>query len=613
MAPTSAVVVPLRLRIGVPGARSPGAGTERRPARPPMMRRPGRLWAHLAVGGAVAAVLVTLETLLGYLLRHAAPPEPLSAAYLLGVVVVSAGWGVWLGLATAVASALAFDYFHFPPVGSIGIYYSGEWLVMPIFLVVAVLVAGLSHVARSRATEAGERHREAERAADQAHALVEEQAALHRVATLTAREAAPHEVFTAVCREVGNVLAARYTALGRFEPDATVTVVGSWSETRRNDLPRVGSRWPMTTETLVELVSRSGQPERTDGSGYGGHLAPFPHGPDVPSAVGCPIVVDGRVWGVMLCGFATSQPDRTEARMRQFTRLSATAIANAEHRGELADARARVVAAVDDTRRRIERDLHDGVQQSLFALALRVSAAQHARTGTQQLTEHLSEIDRLLSGLVRDLRQISRGLRPVLLSEDGLGPVLRTLAHRCTVPVDLDVRLDRRLPDRVEATVYYIVSEALTNATKHAHATELRIELNTVGASLRLSIRDNGIGGADPGRGSGLVGLRERAEALGGHLDVDSPLGHGTSMLVTLPTDDALTCRGRPGRRSGGRFRRLPRWRPAVGSRGAAPGTARTLAVFRAGGQRRRRRRSPSNCPRRSTAAVARVPAPGAG
>ncbi|GDY30701.1 DUF4118 domain-containing protein [Gandjariella thermophila] len=558
--------MPLRLRIGPPAARLSRTVTVLRRFPLPPVWRPSRPWARLALGVTTGAILVAAVTLLSYPLRHAATPEPLSALYLLGVVLVSALWGWWPGAVTAVASALAFDYFHSAPLGSIGIYYTGQWPVIPLFLLVAVVVAAIAYAARSRAVEAGELRREAREAAEYAHRLAGEHATLHRVATLAAREAAPQEVFAAVCREVGRVLAARYTALGRCSPDATVTVVGAWSDDPgRKDLPDVGSRWPTAAETLVESVWRTGQAVRIDRLGdgdIGDRMVPFPHGPEIGAAVGCPIVVEGRVWGVMLCGFSAPapQPEGTEARMAQFTRLTATAIANAEHRSELVEARARVVAAVDDTRHRLERDLHDGVQQNLFALALRVRAAQRDEVEPQQRIEQLSEIDRLLSGLVSDLRQISRGLRPRMLTLGGLQPVVRMLAQRCPLPVELDVRIDRELSDRVETAVYYIVSEALTNAVKHSHATAVSVELGTEGSTLRLRVRDNGVGGADPARGSGLLGLRERAEALAGHLRVTSPLGQGTSILVTIPLHGLTRRSPFAGARCGSGRSRHARW-----------------------------------------------------
>jgi signal transduction histidine kinase len=216
----------------------------------------------------------------------------------------------------------------------------------------------------------------------------------------------------------------------------------------------------------------------------------------------------------------------------------ATAIANAESRAALAASRARIVAAADEMRRRIERDLHDGIQQRLVALGLEVRAAQ---TGVpQQLGELRAALGRVaeeLACVFDELREISHGIHPAILSEGGLKPALRALRRRSAVPVVLDLRAERRLPEHVEVATYYVVSEGLTNAAKHAQASAVNVELDTRDAIMRLAIRDDGIGGADPRRGSGLLGLRDRIEALGGTLEVISPNGKGTTLLIELPLE----------------------------------------------------------------------------
>jgi signal transduction histidine kinase len=229
-------------------------------------------------------------------------------------------------------------------------------------------------------------------------------------------------------------------------------------------------------------------------------------------------------------------PADAEARLASFTELLATAIANAESRAALTASRARIVAAADDTRRRIERDLHDGTQQRLVSLGLQLRAAQAAVP--PELGELEGELSRVAEGLASvsdELREISRGIHPPILSEGGLGPALAALARRSAVPVKLDVRTERRLPERVEAAAYYVVSEALTNAAKHARAAVVDVDVDADDSMVRLAIRDDGVGGADLGRGSGLIGLRDRVEALGGRLEVASPAGHGTSLLARIP------------------------------------------------------------------------------
>ena len=227
--------------------------------------------------------------------------------------------------------------------------------------------------------------------------------------------------------------------------------------------------------------------------------------------------------------------------MANFTELVATAIANAESRAELTASRARIVAAADDTRRRIERDLHDGTQQRLVAVGLELRAAQ-AMVPPELPRAHRAGVEgasRISAAAVNDLQEASRGIHPAILSRGGLGPALRTLARRSALPVELDVRADRRLPDRVEVAVYYVVSEALTNAAKHANASVVHVDLEADDASVQLSIRDDGVGGADPTRGSGLVGLRDRIEALGGIIEVASPAGSGTALVVRVPLDQS--------------------------------------------------------------------------
>jgi signal transduction histidine kinase len=224
--------------------------------------------------------------------------------------------------------------------------------------------------------------------------------------------------------------------------------------------------------------------------------------------------------------------------MSDFADLVSTAIANAVTRSELIASRARIVAAADEGRRRLERDLHDGAQQRLIALALQTRLAEGSvPPGMQALKGQLGDIVSALSGVSADLQEISRGIHPAILSKGGLGPALKTLARRSAVPVTLDLEIDRRLPDSVEVGAYYVVSEALTNAAKHSRATEVGLSGQTKDHTLSLSIHDDGIGGADVGKGSGLLGLKDRIEALGGRMRIKSPPGSGTSLDVTIPLD----------------------------------------------------------------------------
>ena len=258
----------------------------------------------------------------------------------------------------------------------------------------------------------------------------------------------------------------------------------------------------------------------------------------IRSAVGTPIIVEGRLWGELGVASTLEEPlpPDTEARLASFTELVATAIANAQSRAELMASRARIIAAADDTRRRIQRDLHDGTQQQLVSLMLDLRQVQEAvPPQLGELESGLARITGRLEGVFNQVREISHGIHPAILSDGGLTPALKALARRSAVPVTLDLRAARRLPEHVEVAAYYAVSEALANAAKHAHASAVHVELDTPGASVRLAVRDDGIGGADPARGSGLTGLRDRIEAVGGTLHVTSPAGGGTTLLIEIP------------------------------------------------------------------------------
>jgi PAS domain S-box-containing protein len=380
--------------------------------------------------------------------------------------------------------------------------------------------------------------------------LAGEQAALRRVATLVARAASPEEVFAAVTEEAGRLLPVDHASLVRYEPDHAITTVAAWSRTG-NPFPPVGSRWTLDGKNISTLVSLTGRPARIDShADASGALGAASRDAGIGSAVGTPILVEGRLWGTMNAGSRLEQPlpPDAEPRLAGFTELLATAIANAESRAALTASRARIVAAADETRRRIERDLHDGTQQQLVSLILNLRAARAAvPPPTGELHDDLSHIAEGLAGVLEDLREISRGIHPAILSRGGLGPALKTLARRSAVPVELDLRAERRPPEPVAVAVYYAVAEALTNAVKHAHASAVHVELDTNGEILRLAVRDDGIGGADPAQGSGLVGLSDRIEALGGTLKVASPADRGTTLLIEIPVK-AKAAQGGPNR-----------------------------------------------------------------
>jgi len=253
-----------------------------------------------------------------------------------------------------------------------------------------------------------------------------------------------------------------------------------------------------------------------------------------------PVSVEGQLWGVMVAGSrAEALPADTEEQLAGFTELAATAIANAEAQAALTASRARIVAAADATRQRIERDLHDGAQQRLVSLALELRAAEAAAPADAAgLVEQLDGVAAGLDGVLAELREIARGLHPAILADGGLRPALKTLARRSAVPVHLDIQVVGRLPEPVEIAAYFTVSEALTNVAKHARATAADVEVAVRGGVLRVGVRDDGRGGAGFSHGSGLVGLKDRAEALGGHLRLHSPPGAGTVLEIDLPLND---------------------------------------------------------------------------
>jgi len=286
-------------------------------------------------------------------------------------------------------------------------------------------------------------------------------------------------------------------------------------------------------------VFQTGRPARIDNyDDASGAAAEGARKLGICASVGVPISVDGRLWGVMFVASTRQEPlpADTEARLAGFTELIGTAIANAEAQAALTASRARIVVAADAARRRIERDLHDGTQQRLVALSFELRMA-HATVPAElpELQNQIGQIADELIGTVDELREIARGIHPSILSEGGLTPALRTLARRAPIPVQVDIRTETRPADRIEVAAYYVVSEALTNTIKHAGASSAQLVVEQCDALLHLSIRDDGIGGADPARGSGLIGLRDRVQALGGSIEISSPLGAGTAILVMLP------------------------------------------------------------------------------
>jgi signal transduction histidine kinase len=378
--------------------------------------------------------------------------------------------------------------------------------------------------------------------------LADAQAALRRVATLVAREPSPAEVFTAVAEETRGLTESEVTAVLQMQSKDIATIVAG-AGAPYSELPP-GSSVPMGGGSVGSLVLASGRAARLDRfDPDSGPLAAYLHRLGVHSAVGAPILVEGRLWGVLLTGSSAPLPANTESRLTDFAELAAVAISNAETRSALAGSRARIVSAADETRRRIERDLHDGIQQRLVSLGLELRDAQFAIASRPD--EAQTKIDAVAAGLTRtldDLREISRGIHPAVLA-GGLAPALKALARRSHVPVELDIGTLDPVPEPTQVTAYYVVSEALTNAAKHGHATVVRLRAHEDDGSIRVEVRDDGIGGADPALGSGLIGLIDRIGAIGGRLVIESPPGRGTSIVAALPAG-ADRSRG-PARRGG--------------------------------------------------------------
>jgi signal transduction histidine kinase len=373
---------------------------------------------------------------------------------------------------------------------------------------------------------------------DQLAMLAEEQAALRRVATRVARGEKPRAVFAAVAEEIGQLFPADLAVIRRYDADRTATCVGAW--TPDGDPGLVGTKTTLGGRNVITKVFETHRPARLDsGADSTRYAAVGANSTRIGSAVAVPIVVQDHLWGAIM---AAARPGRVldpgaEQRLAEFTELVATAIANAEAQAELTASRARIVATADQTRRRIERDLHDGAQQRLVALALQLRAVREEVPGELGgLANELDDVVDGLTGALDELREYARGIHPPILAEGGLGPALRALGRSAAVPVELRMPSAGRLPEHVEVAAYYIVSESLTNAAKHARASLLVVEVE-VDDMLHLCVRDDGVGGATFAGGTGLVGLRDRVDALGGRIRLDSRAGVGTSLYVDLPLE----------------------------------------------------------------------------
>jgi signal transduction histidine kinase len=371
---------------------------------------------------------------------------------------------------------------------------------------------------------------------DELRVLADEQAALRRLATAVARGVSPDAIFAAVAAEIAPLIGADDAAVVRFESDRTAKVVaasGQWVDAL--DLKRI----ELDDSLAITAVSRSGRSARVDNGDYStasGPLAGYLQRVGNRSAVASPIVVDGRLWGAVVVSTKREPlPADTEERMASFAELAATVIANAENRAELTASRARVVAAGDEARRRIQRDLHDGAQQRLVStvIALKLARRELGDT-TGPVVDLMDQALAQAEGASGELRELSHGILPAALSHGGLRGGIDALVSRVVLPVSVQAS-DERLPAALEAAAYFIVAEALTNAVRHAHASRGHIAAIVDDDVLWLEVRDDGVGGARSDDGSGLLGLRDRAAALNGELRVESPPGKGTVVTARLP------------------------------------------------------------------------------
>ena len=358
--------------------------------------------------------------------------------------------------------------------------------------------------------------------------LVAEQSALRRLATLIAAGRSQEEVLAAVTAEVGPLFEASNVELVASESVLDeIVVVAGWN---RDGTPvEPGSLHHPTAGGAVLRVLETGIASRSQE----GRLEPIES-----SAVAAPLIVSASLVGALVAtrSYGDVFAAGSEIRLRSFADLAAQAIANERAQADLRESRARIVRTADETRQRLERNLHDGAQQRLVSvsIALRLGTAMLPGSPEEARPLLVSASDELAQAL-QELRDLARGLHPSILTDRGLGPALEALAGRAPVPVELKNRLDVQLSADIEAALYYVVAESLTNVAKYARATAANVRLHCTDGSARVEVADNGLGGADPSRGSGLRGLIDRVEALGGRLDIESPATGGTRVSAELP------------------------------------------------------------------------------
>jgi signal transduction histidine kinase len=365
-------------------------------------------------------------------------------------------------------------------------------------------------------------------------ARLDEQQALRRVATAVARRHEAAAVFDLVTREVARHLDADAAMLARYDGPGLATVLSDWAEAGLALFP-TGQQIAIGGPTALAQIQSTLEPARVDS--YEDMPGDYPaslRAMSVRASVAAPVIVDGRLWGAVAAA-SVGEPfaSDAEARLGAFAELVGQAIANVDAHQQLTASRKRIVEAADQARRRIERDLHDGAQQRLVALALSLRMA--AKTAEPATAAAIDACIRELGTALDELRELARGIHPAVLTERGLERALEALATRSPVPVRVRAELDRRLPPAQEAALYYVASEALANVAKHARAATTDVLVAQPGGWAELTVIDDGIGGATVDGGSGLRGLADRLDALGGRISVSSAPGGGTTVRARVP------------------------------------------------------------------------------
>jgi signal transduction histidine kinase len=408
-----------------------------------------------------------------------------------------------------------------------------QLLATQLFLAVAALTSLFLAAVTAERRRAGEELRRNE---ESVRLLANEQAALRRVATLVASEADPQALFEKVTQEAGTLLGADSAAVFRYD-DGAATMLSAWSLPTRGHIP-AGATVALDGDTVVARVYRTGATQRADYEDLDDPVARMQRSFGYRSAVGAPVNLGGRLWGLIVAATAKREPLPAEAerRLLDFAELMSQALANADAREKLAASRARIVEAGDAERRRLERNLHDGAQQRLVALALSLRLVESAlEKDPERARTLLADANAQLDDALEELRELARGIHPAILTDRGLGPAVEALVTRAPLPVELTEVPDERLPEPVEAAAYYVVAEAVTNAVKYAQASNVSVSIRRSNGRAVVRVADDGVGGADAGRGSGLRGLADRLEALDGRLRVESPPNGGTRIEAELP------------------------------------------------------------------------------